>query len=52
MSPCQARNALKRAFRVWEEVIEINFEERPKDKDADIQVYFGYGKGRFILLIT
>ncbi|CAK8682181.1 unnamed protein product [Clavelina lepadiformis] len=41
MSPCQVRNALKRAFRVWEEVTPLDFVESESD-DADIIIYFGY----------
>ena len=44
MTPCQVRNALKRAFRVWEDVIDLNFVEEDGDNNADIQIYFGYGK--------
>ncbi|XP_039256683.2 72 kDa type IV collagenase-like [Styela clava] len=41
MSQCQIRNAFKRAFRVWEEVTDLNFEKVDRD-DADIIIYFGY----------
>jgi len=39
---------LKRALRVWEEVIELDFEEVDHD-DADIIIYFGFRKKPIIL---
>jgi len=42
MSPCQVRNAIKRAFRVWEEVVQLDFVET--EDNADMIIYFGYSK--------
>lgn len=42
ISPCQTRNAFRRAFRLWEKVVELNFVEVPVTEKADIDIYFGF----------
>nr|CAB3263881.1 72 kDa type IV collagenase-like [Phallusia mammillata] len=43
MSPCLVRNTFKRAFRVWEEIVELDFVETDQS-NADMIIYFGYGE--------
>ena len=44
MNPCETRNSFRRAFRFWESIAEITFEEAKGEEKADIEINFGFCK--------
>ena len=45
MSRCEQRKEIRKAFRAWEEVVNLKFEEATEStEDVDINILFVYGK--------